>query len=223
MSTEPTHHIARHILKVLTFSESARYRDMRPSGVDSNLFNYHRKVLMQQGFIKQNEDKSYSLDKNGYKLAEKATFSDLRIRERPKLTVLYIMTNKDGMLAVWDKAVQPFIGTSNLPNGKMRFDDVTIESAAERMLDEIAPKAKARLALAGVAEVCVIQGGEVLTHTINMVAKVELMEQAINNPIIRWISRRSLVDINATPGVAAICKDFWPAKQYLYKSYIINL
>lgn len=223
MQSNPTHHIDLHILKVLTFSESARYRDLRPKNIDSNLFNYHRKVLLQQGYIVQNNDKTYSLGVKGLRLAEKASFDDLRVRERPKLSVQYLINDGNGSLAVWDKAVQPFIGTTNLPNGKVRLEDKSVSSAAKRMLNEVANIKHVKINLCGVADVCVMQGEDVITHTINMVVVAKISPQDVTSELIYWINRTDLGRADLTPGVESIVNDFWQTKQYSYKSYIVNL
>ena len=46
-----SHHIERKIIHVLMFTEYARFTDLRPKGVDSNLFSYHLKLLMQRGYV----------------------------------------------------------------------------------------------------------------------------------------------------------------------------
>lgn len=223
MQADPTHHIDRHILKVLTFQKSARYRDMRPPNTDSNLFNYHRKTLLKQGYIVQNSDNSYSLGSKGYRLAEKATFEDLRVRERPKLAVVYLLLNEKGELAAWDKAVQPYIDTLNLPNGKMRLEDASVSEAAERMLLELVPEAEFKLDLVGVADVCVLQRDEVITHTVNMVAQSQVKAAWVKSELIKWIKPADFTDAVSTPGAADICKDFLATEEFIYKNYIINL
>lgn len=223
MEQELTHHIDRHIVKVLTYNESARYRDLRPEHTDSNLFNYHRKMLVQQGYIKQNPDKTYSLAYKGYRLAEKANFETMKTRERPKLSVLFLLTNSVGHLAVWKKAVQPFINTINLPNGKIRLEDQSIIAASKRMLAELTPEKPKQLALKGVAEVTVIQGDVLIAHTINMVVAATISPAAITSSLIEWVDPKLVGVLEMTPGVKEICADFLDAAGQANKSYLINI
>ena len=45
------HHIQLHILSMLIHQEFARFRDMRPKNVDTNLYSYHLKLLIKQGLV----------------------------------------------------------------------------------------------------------------------------------------------------------------------------
>lgn len=223
MQTDPTHHIDRHILKVLTYHKTARYRDLRPEHTDSNLFNYHRKILLQQNYIVQNADKTYSLGLKGMRLAERATFDDLRVRERPKLSIVFLIQNERGELAVWDKVVQPYINTVNLPNGKMRLTDTDLQAAAERMLQELGPGVDTALQLCGVASVYVGSGEEVITNTINMIARVTANASGVTHKNIFWVAEAELPALDTTPGVSEICRDFLRTKDFTYKNYVLAL
>ena len=223
MVTDPSHHIDRHILKVLTFNAAARYRDLRPKNTDSNLFNYHRKMLLQQGYIRQNSDKTYSLAGKGLRLAEKVTLSDLRVRDRPKLSVIFLLTNKQGDLAVWEKAVQPFVGTVNLPNGKMHFEDVSVDAAARRMLGEITTAAAATLTLRGTAEIYINYSGEPLVHAVYMVMAANIAADSVIDGKVYWVKPQQLPQLTTTPGVVSLYADFANTPGCLYKYYQFDL
>ena len=61
---EITHHIQKSILKYLTKQQTARYSQMRPPKVDSNLYAYHLKSLLKTGFIiKNNKGQTLSTEK----------------------------------------------------------------------------------------------------------------------------------------------------------------
>ena len=47
------HHIQRRILSVLCYRKMARFRDLRPPRVDTNLFSYHLKVLIRHQLVQK--------------------------------------------------------------------------------------------------------------------------------------------------------------------------
>lgn len=62
------HYIKQYILDKLVFAEYLRNRDMRPPGVESNLYQYHLKELLKDGYIKKLET-GYTLSKKGLQYA----------------------------------------------------------------------------------------------------------------------------------------------------------
>ena len=52
-SLSVTHHIQKYIIDVLMFHEMARFRDLRPPKVDTNLFTYHLNALVKSGMIEK--------------------------------------------------------------------------------------------------------------------------------------------------------------------------
>ncbi|MCU0667616.1 MAG: hypothetical protein MUF85_03295 [Patescibacteria group bacterium] len=61
MNVSKLHHIQKHILKELSFKEWARFRDLKPPRVDSNLYNYHLKLLIKNGLVEKDNDKGWIL------------------------------------------------------------------------------------------------------------------------------------------------------------------
>jgi hypothetical protein len=50
------HHIQKFILHYLISHEFARFRDLRPPKVDTNLFSYHLKLLQKSGYVEKTDD-----------------------------------------------------------------------------------------------------------------------------------------------------------------------
>ena len=48
-----THHIQKYIIGVLIHQKYARFRDLKPPRVDSNLYSYHLKKLLKQKIIQK--------------------------------------------------------------------------------------------------------------------------------------------------------------------------
>lgn len=51
--TSIDHHIQKHIMSVLTKNKFARFSDMKPRDVDSNLYAYHLKLLLRKRFVEK--------------------------------------------------------------------------------------------------------------------------------------------------------------------------
>lgn len=57
--------IQSEILSKLLTAETLRYSEARPENVESDLYNYHLKFLIQKGLVEKN-DNGYSLVKHIY-------------------------------------------------------------------------------------------------------------------------------------------------------------
>jgi ribosomal protein S19E (S16A) len=58
------HWIQRHILKELALADSKRYTELKPDGIEGNLFQYHSRDLEKQGLIDRSEQ-GYALTPKG--------------------------------------------------------------------------------------------------------------------------------------------------------------
>ncbi len=223
MNDEPTHVIDRHIIKVLTYAKSARYRDLRPANTDSNLFNYHRKMMIKDGYIRRNPEGLYELSEKGLRFAERASVESMRIRPRPKLQVTFLLLNRKGEIAMWNKVVQPFIGTANLPNGKVRFEDENTLESARRLLAKFYADDSASLQFRGVAEVAVYRKEMLLSHSYHMIVLGHVEPKQITNDLIEWVSPNALLKRETTPGVIEIVRDYLGAEYFQYTNYRITI
>lgn len=129
------HHIQRHILDVLRRHEFARFRDMRPTGVDSNAYSYHLGRLVQQGYVAKSS-RGYTLSVKGLAYIDRMTTDDARLRRQPKIMTATAIVDSDGSVLVRRKQAQPMINQVTLPTGMLHMDDPTIEAAARREVRE---------------------------------------------------------------------------------------
>lgn len=138
------HHIQRHIVGVLMYQKYARFSEMRPPKVDTNLYSYHLKLLQNRHFVKRT-DEGYTLDKLGILYVDRVTTSTLKIRTQPKIIVMLVVQNSNGDLLLYRRARQPFTSHFTLPYGKIHIDDENLAAAARRealeklRLDEQSP------------------------------------------------------------------------------------
>lgn len=160
---EINHYIRRHIITMLTYNKTARYRDMRPEHVDSNLYNYHRKELLRLGYIAKN-DNEYYLAPKGLRYAELSSVKDLKPRTMPKIVIALVIEDDNGRIACWPKPVQPFIGTYMVPNTKVRFESQSIHAEMTRLAHDIGISARS-MHFRGICELVATKGGEQIVHT----------------------------------------------------------
>lgn len=125
------HHIQRHIISVLMYQKHARFRDLRPKNVDTNLYSYHLKLLQKRNFVTKDIE-GYTLGKNGMLYIDRVTTSTLKVRTQPKIIVMLVVQNGEGDVLLYRRERQPFTNQWTLPYGKLHLDDETLLAAAHR-------------------------------------------------------------------------------------------
>ena len=58
------HHVQKHIMNVLTYIKFARFRDLRPPNIETNLYSYRLRKLQKSGWVIKTE-KGYTLSSKG--------------------------------------------------------------------------------------------------------------------------------------------------------------
>lgn len=89
------HHIQRRILSVLCYRKVARFRDLRPPRVDTNLFSYHLKVLLQHRLV-QKVPGGYSLAPRGLAYVDRVSTDTMLARTQPKVVTMLVVQNSNG-------------------------------------------------------------------------------------------------------------------------------
>lgn len=198
------HHIRKYILKTLTFTKWARFRDLQPRNVDSNLYNYHLKQLKKDGFIEQEEDKGYRLTPMGLRYVDHVSLETFEPRWQPKIVTMVYIENENNEVLLWRKRKQPFINSWTLPHGKVHFEDVSVEDAARRELTYFIHTQPLKFRYAGVSEVVARIAGEVTSHIIAhiFVASFDDFEQIPER--LQWMNPDLLTDETYAPGTREI-------------------
>lgn len=126
-----THHIERDILAYLLTHEYARFSDMRPSKVDTNLFTYHLKQLLKTEYVTKT-DKGYTLSSNGLIYVDRVSVDKMQLRKQPKIITMLLIQDGYGKVLLQKRTKQPYINTWTLPYGKLHIDDNSVREAAVR-------------------------------------------------------------------------------------------
>ncbi len=165
----PEHHIQRRIYNRLVGAESLRYSELRPDGLEANLFMYHLKELIKMGLVEK-IDGGYSLTKSGRSTATRFSIKEQGIRIMPSTLSILDIRSEDGQNLLYRRRRQPYIDKLGYPSGKIHLGD-NLRTAAER---ELAEKTsydlkEVKLTYRGVFNLVEYEGGELKNHIIGHV------------------------------------------------------
>ena len=126
------HWIQYHTLDLLINSASCRFSELRPENVDSNLFQWHLKHLIKQGYVtKLPNREGYELAPRGLHFADRLSRKLKTERRQAKIVTIIVLRNSKGQLLLHVDNRQPFIGTARFPAGKVHEGE-SLEAAARR-------------------------------------------------------------------------------------------
>lgn len=125
------HHIGRSIIAYLMTHEYARFSEMRPERVDTNLFSYHLKLLMKADYVTKT-DKGYTLSGKGLIYVDRVSTEKMNVRTQPKIITMLLIQDGYGKVLLQKRTKQPYINTWTLPYGKIHIDDESVLAAAAR-------------------------------------------------------------------------------------------
>lgn len=128
------HNIQKTILDRLMSATIKRFSELKPSHVESNLFQYHLRHIIKEGYVEKVEG-GYTLSPKGLYYADRHSASLRTVREQPKVITIVALRNSLGQVLLTQKLNQPFIGRYNLPAGKLHTGE-SIDQAAVRELQE---------------------------------------------------------------------------------------
>lgn len=129
------HFIEKHIMGVLTHCESARFSEMRPKRVDSNLYSYHLKKLLKEHYIIK-DGKDYRLSPLGLQYVTRLSVRTGRPAVQAKITASILIKNSKNQILLTKRNRQPFIHTWSLPRGKTRSDEPIAQATERVLIDE---------------------------------------------------------------------------------------
>ncbi len=129
------HHIQRTILGELMRGENLRYGQIKPKGLESNVFAYHLKSLKDSGYVMRTSWGTYGLTTTGKRYVDTLSLTNLKPRLQPKIIILLACHDRLGRWLLMKRKVQPLLGKVGFPYGKLHRDE-TVAQAADRELLE---------------------------------------------------------------------------------------
>lgn len=158
------HWIQKHILRELTLHQSQRFGQLRPKQVESNLFIYHLKSLMREGYVSKSESGEYSLAPAGKAYVDRISMEKFQPRIQPKIVTLLMVRNSKGELLLWKRDKQPFLGKIGFITGKIHLGEKLAE-AAHRELQEKAGLT-AKLGHRGDGYLTIYEGNQLISQVL---------------------------------------------------------
>lgn len=197
------HHIKRHIMSSLTYKKWCRFSEMRPKNVDSNLYNYHLRSLMKEGYIEKSE-KGYRLTPRGLRFADLVSARTFEAQLQAKNIIMMLIKNSEGKIMLWKRKKQPFIESWTLPNGKTHYEDSSLAESVERDCAKFFDSKPLDYKQVGVVEVYAKIESKVVSHIIAHLYVVKIKEGSKVPGQTRWFSEDEIQMMSLAPAVKEI-------------------
>lgn len=216
------HHIQKHIIGVLMHQKYARFRDLRPPKVDTNLYSYHLKLLIKNGYVAKTEQ-GYTLAEVGLLYVDRVSTKSLAVRTQPKIITMLVIENAKGEILLFSRRRQPFTELWTLPYGKLHIDDKTTAAAAQREANEklglyddlqMEHRSDCYIRIAG-------QSGNVVMSTLAHVFFTRYDDIAMNENLA-WVQPKNLSDYSLAPAVEYIIPATLAGRPFSYDEYLID-
>lgn len=217
------HHIQKHILSCLMTRQFARFRDMRPAQTDTNLYSYHLKVLMRQGFVEKTEQ-GYALSMRGQVYVDRVNLATTKRTLQPKVITMLVIQDGYGNVLMYPKKRQPFIDQWTVPLGKVHNSDASLSQAAQREITEkISQDVNIDVRHAGDAYIRIKQGDDVFISTLVHVFYGRVDELNDLDEHLKWVSLRSLETMDVAPAVTHIISRTLFGDPFFFEEYTEEL
>lgn len=211
------HHIQKHIIGILMHQKYARFRDLRPPRVETNLYSYHLKLLQRSDFVEKTPE-GYTLGKKGMLHVDRVTVSTLRVRTQPKIVTMLVIQNSDGDVLLFKRKRQPFTDLWTLPYGKIHIDDQSIEAAAQREAAEKLALNDQPVEHAGDCYIRIVDDSGVIMSTLAHVFRFEHDDIPLNDRLI-WARPHKLSQLDLAPAVEQIVARTFFRDPYFFEEY----
>ena len=130
------HHIQLKILRNLLYDESSNYAALRPEGIESNHFAYHLERLMQDKFIRKDDQKRYWLTDTGLGFVDRMTQGTMKTRLQPIIITAIDLTTPDGKTLLFQRQFQPYIYRVGFPIGRLHLEETVLQAATRELREK---------------------------------------------------------------------------------------
>ena len=215
------HHIQKHILQVLTYAKRAKFSEMRPPRVDSNVYSYHLKALQREQFVEKT-DLGYRLSPNGLAYVDKVSLGNFEQRVQPKIMTILVLKDEKGNVLLHQKRRQPFIDSKLLPSGKIHLDDPSVAVAAERELHEKIGEGASPLIHVGDVYIRGRINGQLVSSIMGHVCTGTLADGTSVYPGNAWYSKVDRQKLKLAPATEQIINATETEKQFFFHEFTID-
>jgi ADP-ribose pyrophosphatase YjhB (NUDIX family) len=215
------HVIQKHILGYLMSHREARFSEMRPPKTDTNLYSYHLKILIKQGYVNKLE-KGYTLGIKGSVYVDRVSSTTTKLRPQPKIITMLVIQNEDGDVLMYKKWRQPFIDLWTVPHGKVHNDDISVEASARReMSDKVHNVPITDLRHVGDSYIHVLYDEQVAISTLVHIFYGTTNAAALPEHM-QWVQPLRIADATSAPGIVEIVQFALISKQYFFEEIVTN-
>ncbi|HSX05179.1 MAG TPA: NUDIX hydrolase [Candidatus Saccharimonadales bacterium] len=128
------HYIQAKILQRLLYVAETNYADLRPEGIESNLFAYHLEQLLKDKMIAK-VGKAYRLSPRGLAYIDRLSHTKMADRLQPHIVTAIDVVAASGETLLFKRNFQPYLYLLGFPLGKLHYEEPVIV-AARRELEE---------------------------------------------------------------------------------------
>ncbi len=140
MSLEVKIHEAQTlILRELLFRQSGGYAELqKPTGLNSDHFNFHIKRLVELALIEKVGRGRYCLSRKGKEYANKLDTERNTIERQPKISVILVIWRDDSKqeLLLQERLKNPYFGFWGYPTGKISWGETVLQTAKRELQEE---------------------------------------------------------------------------------------
>jgi len=220
-SLSVTHHIQKHILDVLMYQKVARFKDLRPPRVDTNLFTYHLNSLVKLGMVGKVEG-GYALSTTGLSYVDRVSSENKTIRTQPKIISMLVVQNSEGDILLQRRTKQPYIDTWTLPYGKIHVEDGSAKEAAQREAFEKLGLENQDLEHAGDCYIRVHANEALLSTTLAHVFRFYKDDIKTNDTLV-WARPHKLHQFELAPAVEEVMTRTFFKDAFYFEEYDVQL
>lgn len=213
-----SHHIQKYILLYLMEHKYARFRDMRPTRTDTNLYSYHLKLLLKQHFVEKTES-GYTLGVPGQLYVDRINANSAKLSPQPKVITMLVIQNDNGGVLMYPKLRQPFIERWTVPFGKVHNSDASILEAAKREAREKIGTDDIDLRHAGDCYIRVQHQDQVTISSLAHIFYGHTSNDGLANDHLKWISPRNIDQLDAAPAIKQVIARTFFGDEHFFEEY----
>jgi 8-oxo-dGTP pyrophosphatase MutT (NUDIX family) len=215
------HHIQKHILGVLMYQKYARFRDMRPDNIDTNLYSYHLKQLLKQKLVTKTTE-GYTLDTLGLSFVDRINATTKRVSMQPKVITMAVIQDGYGGILMYRKLRQPFIDAWTVPFGKVHDKDLSLLDSVQREIKEKVGDFAVAMQHAGDCYIRVRSHDQTVVSTLVHVFYGQ-SDDISPSDHFEWVSPRHLSTLTTAPAIKEIIARTFFHDPFFFEEFLIEI
>lgn len=218
--TTVNHKIQKYIIDLLIRQQSARFSELRPPRVDTNLCTYHLRRLIALGMV-QKHGNVYALGPQGLAYAAQAKHG--QEVAGPSVAIAFVIQNSEGDILLERRTRQPYIDTWALPGAGMVVSDASaLDSARRALVDKFeSPVDEHQPYHAGTAYIHVRRGDVPIESMLLHVFRLYTDEISTTDDLV-WARPHRLADYALSPATEDIMTRTFFKDPFFFEEYDID-